>query len=66
MRNTLDKLFDRLDQTNTYDERFNIQIQILKTIVDATQLTSAYICRWFAETSQSVVVESISAQANYL
>jgi hypothetical protein len=62
-----DKLFERLDQTTADDERLNIQAQILKAVVDATHLTSAYICRWFTKTSQSmVVVESISKQANHL
>lgn len=62
-----DNLFAELHKAKDQEQQNNVQTQILQQILNSTNLTSAYICRWFPKTLQSLVqVEYISEYANHL
>ena len=67
LQQVFNNLFNQLNEAETENQQSEIIAEIMKEMVEISHLTSAYICRWFAETLQSVgIVECLSNQANYL
>ena len=67
LQHIFNNLFQQLNQAKTDEQRAEIQTQIIKQMVESTQITSAYICRWFPDKGQSLVtIEYVSEYANHL
>ncbi len=67
LRVLFDKLFERLANSANEQQQATLKSQILKMLVEVSNLTSAYVCQWHPpQVHSQVVVEFISQNANYL
>lgn len=67
LRALFDKLFERLANSTDEQQQATLKSQILKMLVEVSNLTSAYVCQWHPQQGHSqVIVEFISHHANYL